>query len=470
MPSNSVANFLDQAQASRVLIPEQVEQLIRQPDVPQSDLAALCEYLERRGVLTRFQADALLEGRAHELNFAGYPVVDVIGPCPGGTAFKALHPSLRTPVVLRRVRADLLGPGDTTGAYVQRARAAAGIQHPHLVAVLDAGFHRDEPYAVAELPVDVADLDALVREIGPMPGFLAAEFARQAASALRAAHERGLAHGDVRPGNLLVGPLATKTAPDGGTRVRPASNAVAKLAELGLVPFRPPVNGTPPPADAVAYLPPERLAGRPPEPRGDLYGLGATLYYLLAGRPPFGGGFAEEVIRRVRSDDPTPLGAFRPDLPIDLTRLVGRLLAKRPEGRPDTAADVDAALAPFCRPGTPPGSAARLAAPRDAEPAVELEPVAEAAPAEDWGVDPMAFSTTHADPAPRPKRRLTSADRVRTRRMIILGLCLHLTAVGLLAAWLLGAFEPSPEPTPAPTGKKQDPPKRAKKKDRDRDF
>jgi hypothetical protein len=473
MPSNSVANFLDQAQANRVLIPEQVEQLIRQPDAPQSDLTALCEYLERRGVLTRFQADALREGRAHELNFAGYPVVDAIGLCPGGTEYRALHPSLRTPVALRRLRADLLAPGDTTGAYVQRARAAAGIQHPHLVTLLDAGFYRDEPYAVVEPPVDAADLDTLVRDIGPMPGFLAAEFARQAAGALRAAHERGLAHGDVRPGNVLVGPLTTKTAPDGRTRLRPAPNAVAKLAELGLVPFRPPVNGSPPPAGALPYLPPERLTGRPPDPRGDLYGLGATLYYLLTGRPPFAGSFAEEVLRRVRSDDPAPLSALRPDLPADLARLVGRLMAKRPEDRPATAADAEAALAPFCRTGTSPGSAIHMAA-ADAEPVVELEPVAESAPsgatpAEEWGVDQLAFSTSHADPAPRPKRTLTDADKKRTRLMIVLGLGLHLTAVGLLAAWLLGAFEATPEPTPAPTEKKQDPPRKAKKKDRDRD-
>src|SRR6266545_353141 len=102
MPSDSIAGFLDRAQASRVLFPEQVEQLIRQPDIPQSDLNELCAYLRARGVLTQFQADAIREGRGHELNFAGYPVIDVIGPCPGGTAYRALHPSLRTPVVLRK--------------------------------------------------------------------------------------------------------------------------------------------------------------------------------------------------------------------------------------------------------------------------------------------------------------------------------------------------------------------------------
>jgi hypothetical protein len=468
MQSNSVANFLDHVKASRVLIPEQVEQLIRQPDVPQSDLPALCEYLERRGVLTRFQADTLRQGRGHELTFAGYPVLDEVGPCPGGTAYRALHPSLRTPLVLRRLRAELLAPGDSTGALIQRARAAAGIQHPHLVTPLDAGYYRDEPYAVLNPPAGTADLDTLVRDIGPMPGFLAAAFARHAAGGLRAAHERGLTHGDVRPGNLLVGPLTTKTGPDGRARVRPAPDAVAKLAELGLVPFRSPGSGVPPPEGSLAYLPPERLTGRPPDPRGDLYGLGATLYYLLAARPPFAADSPDEVLRKVSSEAPAPLADLRPDLPAELTKLVDQLMAKRPEDRPFTAADVEAALEPFCGPRPAPPAAPDA----DVEPVAELEPIAEEEPAPapatetaaDWGVDPHAFSTAHADTGPRPRRTLTAADKRRTRMWIVLGLGLHLTAVGLLAAWLLGAFESSPEPTPTPTEKKQDPPRKGKQK------
>ena len=70
MPSDSIAGFLDRAQASRVLFPDQIEQLIRQPDIPQTDLAALCAYLLSRGVLTQFQADALRAGRGNELSFA----------------------------------------------------------------------------------------------------------------------------------------------------------------------------------------------------------------------------------------------------------------------------------------------------------------------------------------------------------------------------------------------------------------
>ena len=146
MPSESIAGFLDQAKANRVLIPEQVEQLIRQPDVPQSNLAALCEYLEARGAITRYQADALRTGRGHDLSFAGYPVLDELGPCPGGTAYRALHPSLRTPLELRRYRADALLPLDNPVALVHRARTFPA-PHPNLVLPLDAGVYGDQPYA-----------------------------------------------------------------------------------------------------------------------------------------------------------------------------------------------------------------------------------------------------------------------------------------------------------------------------------
>ncbi|MDB5309182.1 MAG: hypothetical protein JWO38_3384 [Gemmataceae bacterium] len=464
MPSDSIAGFLDQAQANRVLFPEQVEQLIRQPDIPQSDLDALCAYLEHRGALTRFQAGMLRQGRGYDLTFAGYPVLDEIGPCPGGTAYRALHPSLRTPVVLRRFRADALLPADTPAALVQRARAAAALHHPYLVTLLDAGTYRDESYAAVDTPADAATLEGLIRDIGPMPGFLAAEYGRQAAAALRAAHERGLWHGDVRPANVFVGPMTTKAGPNGTTKWRPAPNAATKLADLGLVPVRPPAAVSPPPGEVLPYLPPERIDGGVYEPRGDLYGLGATLYYLLTGRAPFAPSAPAELTHKIRSTEPAPLVALRPDVPASFSILVHQLLDKRPGYRPPTAFDVEQSLAHFCRPGSvpAPGPAAPAAA---VHPAAGAYPAAEVvpetpypAPADEWGAE-ADFSTAHADHGPAPRRRLSAKDKARGRLMIILGLCLHLSAVALLVAWLTGVFDSAPEPTkpatsPTPTLKK----------------
>jgi hypothetical protein len=466
MPSESVAGFFDKAQASRVLFPEQVEQLIRQPDIPHSDLSALCEYLLARGVLTRFQADAIREGRGGELSYAGYPVIDDLGPAPGGRSYKALHPSLRTPVVLRRIAAGWLAPADTVTSYVGRARSFGMIAHPHLVHLLDAGTRGDEVYVVIEQPADAADLAALAREIGgAMPGFLAAEYGRALASALRSAHERGGAHGDVRPANMLVAPLAVKAGPDGKPRRRPAPDAVIRLAELGLVPLRQPgAEGVHP------FLPPERLDNPTPDARGDIYGLGASLYFLLAGRPPFNPD-DPELAAKIRTAPPLPLSSLRPDLPPDFVALVAKMLEKSPDARPATSYDVEAALIRFCRPGTVPPTpvAVPLAVPASAvavaHPVADAAPLAEeeqpSEPADDWGVGANAFdmtalsqpSTPAEGQAPRQRRRqITDEERSRNWMLIILGGMLHLTAILLLVLWLTGAFESTPkaDPTPEP--------------------
>ena len=469
MPSDSIAGFLDHAKAVRVLGPEQVEQLIRQPDVPQSDLAALCSYLLDRGVLTGFQAAAIREGRGNELSFGPYPVIDEIGPCAGGTAYRALHPSLRTPVVLRRLSDAAFAPADTAAAVVGRARAFGTLPHPNLLPLLDVGVYDGQPYAVLDVPADTAPLDALLKEIGgAMPGFLAAEFGASVAAALRTVHERGGWHGEVRPAFLFIGPLTQKTLPDGTTRRRPAPNATVKLAETGLTPLHAPAAENPPPADVLAYLPPERLTGDDSDPRSDIYGLGACLYLMLAGRPPHFGATTEELLNKVRAVEPAALVALRPDIPADLAAVVMRMIAKRPADRFQNARELETALAPFCRPGTlpppPPASVVLMAAPVSTVTAVPVvhvvhpvdgEVVAELEPEPDaWGVDPNAFADAQAastaDTKQPRRRQMTDAEKSRSKIWIAVGLCLHMSAVGLIIAWALGAFTPSPEPTPEP--------------------
>jgi len=462
MPSESIAGFFSRAQASRVLFPEQIEQLIRQPDIPHTNLDSLCEYLEERGAITRFQADAIRGGNGDALNFASYPVIDEIGPCPGGIAYRALHPSLRTPIELRRFQAETLFPTDTPAALLQRAQSASAVHHPFLVTLLDAGQAGAEVYAAIEAPADAGPLDALVRDIGPMPSFLAAEYGRQAADALRAAHERGLTHGDVRPQHCFVAPMTTKAAPDGAMKRRPAPNAALKLAELGLVPIRPAAVISPPSLEQLPYLPPERLENAAYEPRGDLYSLGATLYFLLTGRPPHTGSTAPELMQKVRSAEPAPLSVLRPDVPAGFAQLVQQMLSKRPDDRPATAYDVEQSLAVFCRPGTIP-QASPAASPVLAAVAPvddEAVPQAEAhhSTADEWGAGEQ-FSTAHAATTPRRTRQLTAQDKSRTKMLVILGICMHVCAALLLAAIIFGWFDSAPEPEPAPTTKKEAPKK-----------
>ena len=458
MPSDSIAGFLDHAKASRVLFPEQVEQLIRQPDVPQSDLTSLCSYLLGRGVLTQFQADAIREGRGHELSFGGYPVIDALGPCRGGTAYRALHPALRTPLVLRRLDPTAFAPADDVNAVVHRARTVGTLPHPNLLPLLDAGIFQGQPYAVIDAPPDAVDMEAMLKEVGgAMPAFLAAEYGWAVASALRTVHERGGWHGEVRPGLLIVGPVVTKVSADGTARRRPAPNAAVKLTETGLIPIRPPAAQSLPAADVLPYLPPERVDGISYDARGDIYGIGATLYMLLAGRPPFAAETPDELLQKVRTAEPAGLAALRPDIPTELAAAVMQMLAKRPEDRPQTAYDVCQALAPFCRPGTLPVAPPLVAVPHAVPVTLpHAVAVAEVPPEPDaWGVDANAFAeaqaASSADTRSTRRRGLTDAEKSRSKLWIALGLCLHLTAVLLLIAWAAGVFTADPEPAPPDT-------------------
>jgi len=311
MPSDSVASFLDLARDQGLLPRDQVEDLFRQPDMPQSDLLALCGFLEKRGVLTAYQAEKIRNGQGQEITFAGYPILGELGPCPGGTAYKASHPSLRTPLIVRRLRADWLAPSDNLSAYLQRAQAAAPIVHPNLAHLLDAGVSQDEAFVVIE-PFEGGNLEKLIADIGPMPAALAAEYARQVAQGLESAHTRGIAHGDVRPTNILVGPIvaSSRLREDGTPRMRPAPGATVKLMELGLVPHRTAFD---------EYSPPERATQSTPTTAADVYMLGASMYYLLTGKT---------------LATTAPLASLRPDLPSGFAAFVTEMLSPNPADRP----------------------------------------------------------------------------------------------------------------------------------------
>ena len=225
-------------------------------------------------------------------SFAGYTLQDEIGPCPFGTAFRATQPATGAAVELRRLTAP--PPG-----YLDRARTATALTHPNLARVLDAGEENGEPFVAVEA-AEGADLRALIDDIGPMPATLAAEYTRQAASGLAAAHAGGLTHGDLRPELLVAGPLvqSSKPRPDGTPRMRPGPTAAVKVRELGLTP-----------------------TGWNPD--HDVLRLGEVLYFLLVGQPT---SYA-------------PLAVTRPDLPPELTALVADMLASDPATRP-TMTDV----------------------------------------------------------------------------------------------------------------------------------
>lgn len=220
-------------------------------------------------------------------SFAGYPLLESLGPCPGGVAFLSNHPLDGRPVVVRRLAPAAVGD---SAVFIQRGRAAQAVAYPYLARLVDVGEAEGEPFAVLE-PLVGASLATLVGEIGPMPAGLAAGFALQLAGALAAAHTVGLTHGNLTAERVVVGPLE----PIPGTaRHRPALHATATLLDLGLVP-----------SGSIA---------------GDLRGLGETLYLMLVGHLP--------------ASADQPLAVLRPDASPELRAVVNDLLLVDPTLRP----------------------------------------------------------------------------------------------------------------------------------------
>jgi tRNA A-37 threonylcarbamoyl transferase component Bud32 len=291
-----------------------------------------------------------------------YVIRGVLGAGGMGTVYRAEHRLMGRPVVLKVIHPHLLARPEVVERFRQEMRAAARLAHPNIVTAYDAGEAEGACFLVLEY-VEGETLDRVLARRGPLPVGEACAFARQAALGLQHAHERGLVHRDLKPGNVLLTPEGQVKILDFGlARLRPELRADDGLTPAGVV------VGTP------AYLAPEQA--RDPgsaDARSDLYSLGCTLYHLLAGRPPFAEGTHLQQLLAHQDRAPEPLSAVRSDVPEALSRLVERLLAKEPARRCQTAAEVIEALTAFTDPaaagllvggrqtGTiPPASPARL--------------------------------------------------------------------------------------------------------------
>jgi hypothetical protein len=477
MPSDSIVGFLQQVRSQRLLFPEQIEQLAQEPGWPEQGLERLCQYLLERGVLTRYQAEALLEGRGQELNLGGYPVLEQLGSYRGGMVYKVLHPTLRIPLILRRWKAEEATLGEPVDRFFQRARQWGMWKHPHVVPAVDVTRSDEDIFIVLDPLHDHADVETLTAELGgPMPVPVFQEVAYALATVLRELHEQGGVHGGICPRHVVLGPLREKVQPDGSRRRRPASDATAKWTEVGTLPRWPPIRQQPPEQHLLAYLPPEFLEDTTPTPAADIYGLGATLYFLLTARAPVKGEDPTALLEALAHASPKPLTRLRPDLPAEVAALVERMLAREPAQRP-TAVEVERSLRPAATASRQAAATAPLAeelpqsAPAASQAGSHHLPVAipvssstgHSEPAVDWSEAWSVSVNSSATPAasPRRARSITPEERAYSRRMLLLGALLHLTAVTLLLLWIFGAFTSSPEPEPSPPPKKENkmPPK-----------
>ncbi|MDG4830482.1 serine/threonine-protein kinase [Solwaraspora sp. WMMD1047] len=244
---------------------------------------------------------------------------------------------LDRPVAIKFLRVLEVPESDRATAvarFRREAWATARLDHPGVPAVHDLGEHGDDLFLVMQL-VAGADLADLIAEEAPLPVPSAASIAAQICAVLAVAHAASLVHRDLKPQNVMVTPDGQVKVLDFGVAALLGPAEASRLTTTGRL------LGTP------AYLAPEQAQGDPVGPAADLYSLGCVLFELLTGAPPYRAENAIEMLHR-HLREPVPLVTDRrADVPDDLTHLVWCLLAKTPQERPDSAAEVRGMLRPF---------------------------------------------------------------------------------------------------------------------------
>jgi eukaryotic-like serine/threonine-protein kinase len=286
---------------SREQIDRAIAQLRTRPDdlptpleqVSDDDLAS---QLVDMGVITYYQADQLKAGRT-KLNLGPYTITDWIGQGGMGQVFKAVHTVMGRQCAIKVLPLNKSTP-EAIENFRREIRTQAQLDHPHLVRAYDAGHDGNVHYLVTEY-VPGTDLRQFVRRQGPLTMQQAANVIVQAARGLQYAHERGLIHRDVKPGNILVTPAG-----------------IAKVSDLGLSGFIDEAEQDPRAGKIVGtadYLSPEQIHS-PTEVTSvsDIYSLGCTLYYAISGKVPFPGGTTKDKARRHLEETPWHPGGSIP--------------------------------------------------------------------------------------------------------------------------------------------------------------
>lgn len=257
-----------------------------------------------------------------------YQIDSRIGDGGMGVVYKATDTRLGRPVAVKLLQSRFLGDEDARDRFLQEARAASAIDHPNICTIYQVDDTEDGDLFLVMAFYEGETVAEKIRR-GPLPVDEAVSCARQLLTGLSRAHEAGIVHRDVKPGNLIVTPHGELKILDFG---------LAKLLGQRQRQASRVVQGT------AAYMAPEQTQGDPVDHRVDLWSAGVVLYEMLAGRHAFNGSNPREVLQAVAREEPEPLSLLRPELPARLESVVDRALEKEPSRRYQTAREMLAAL------------------------------------------------------------------------------------------------------------------------------
>jgi tRNA A-37 threonylcarbamoyl transferase component Bud32 len=264
--------------------------------------------------------------RRIDTEVGGYRIVAPLGRGATSVVYRAEHVRLGRAAAVKLLT-PAVGEDDFRDRFLRESRLAASLDHPSIVPVFDAG-EEDGLLYIAMACVDGSDLKSLLVEEGRLPLRRALRIVGQIASALDAAHARGLVHRDVKPGNILVGPGDRALLSDFGV--------VKELATAGMTR----TGGF---VGTIAYCAPEQIEGRDVDARADQYALACVLYECLVGTSPFHRSSDVAVLNAHLHDSPPKLTKAAPDLPAALEPVLAKALSKSPLDRYASCGDFVAA-------------------------------------------------------------------------------------------------------------------------------
>ena len=339
MSKPTVKSFVEMVQRSKLVDEESLRQKLleckqqlgeRFPD----DVDAVAEFLIHAGLLSRWHCDKIFSGKYKGFELGKYKLLDLLGTGGMSSVYLAEHMVMKRKVAIKVLPKKKVNHSSYLQRFQLEAQATARLDHPNIVRAYDIDNQGDNHYIVMEY-VRGRDLQAMIKDDGPMSYELAANYIAQAARGLQHAHNSGLIHRDVKPGNLLID-----------------DQGVVKILDLGLVLFSDAVRasltmqhnenvlGT---ADHLA--PEQAINSHDVDPRADVYGLGCTLYYVLTGHAPFPEGTLAQRIAKHQTQMPADIRIDRPDCPPELVEICVKMLQKDRRARYQTCQEVADALA-----------------------------------------------------------------------------------------------------------------------------
>jgi len=247
-----------------------------------------------------------------------YEVQGHIGGGGMAEVYKGYHPGLRRPAAIKLLKSKLSRDPAFVEAFVNEARFAAQLNHPHIVTIYDVGQQANLHYIVMEY-IPGQSLQQLIRTQGGLPPRMVCQLFDQIADALNYAHRRGVVHCDVKPNNILLDAEGRARLTDFGIAraVNKARQEREGRQQIG----------------SPRYMSPEHVLNKSLDHRSDIYSLGIVLFEMLTGKVPFGGSNSSQIMRAQVAQRPPPPSTVRPDLPKTVDEVVLRALAKEPTKR-----------------------------------------------------------------------------------------------------------------------------------------